>query len=205
MLKRSKYILLTIGMLATLAFATSAQAGLIDFEDGTSGNPVGSFYAAQGVEFSNAEWTDIGLEGMSGTFGIRAIGTFQWFEDNPLVITFPNGTSGASMLGVDVGLNGLRMAAYDALSGGNLIDSDEAFGDDVGVGQNFTVQTEGTLIYRIELYQVVNVAGDGIVLDDLQFDIEPPTPVPTLSFWTLMLLTLLMATFGFFGLRARKN
>ena len=191
-------------LLMTLALAGNAQATLIDFEDGTTVTPIGSFYAGLGVEFSNAEWINIQLDGMSGVMGVRAPGTFQFFQDNAVEIVFPAGVGNVSMLGADVGANGLRMDAYNAAVGGDLIDFDEAYGTGDGVGQYFTVQTVSEPIYRVELYQIANnVSGEGIVLDDLQFDIslEPATPVPALSNWSLMLMALLMLTIGMVSFR----
>lgn len=195
-------------LLTSVVFASNAQAVLIDFEDGVSGNSVGSFYAAQGVEFSNATWNGVGstLPGMSGVLGVTAPGTFQFFQDNAVVATFPNGVSTVSLVGADVGANGLRIDAYDAVSGGTLIDFDEAYGTNAGVGQYFLVQADAQSIRRIELYQIANnVSGEGIVLDDLQFDSIPLTPVPTLSTWSLIILTLSMIFLGYAGLRRRQH
>jgi hypothetical protein len=196
-----KGLLVTAALWVSLALAGTAQATLIDFEDGTSGNPVGSFYAGLGVEFSNAEWQNQTLPGMSGVMGIRAIGTYQWQQNNALVITFPGGVGNVRILGADVGGNGLRMDAFDAEVGGSLLDYDEVYGSDAGVDEFFTVETEGQLIYRVELYQVLNTFGDGIVLDDLEFNFKAPTPVPTLSAFSLALLALMIAGLGIVGFR----
>lgn len=209
MKKHGNGILFAMVLLASVTFAANAQATLIDFEDGTSGTSVGSFYTAQGVEFSNAQWITNTLAGMSGSMGIRSTsGGYTFFQPDAVVITFPAGVPNVSIVGIDVGENGLRMDAYDAAVGGSLLDSDEAYGTAVGVGQYFAVETAGTLIYRVELYQIVNTAGDGILLDDLQFnfgdariDAVPAVPVPTLSSWSLAILVLLTMTLGFVGFR----
>ena len=147
--KYSKGLAIIASLLMSLALAGNAQATLIDFEDGTSESPVGSFYTGLGVEFSNAEWINQPLDGMSGVMGVRAPGTYQFLQDNAVEVIFPTGVSTVSILGVDVGANGLRMDAYNAAVGGDLIDFDEAYGTDSGVGQYYTVQTASELIYRV--------------------------------------------------------
>jgi hypothetical protein len=48
---------------------------------------------------------------------------------------------------------------------------------------------------------VLNTFGDGIVLDDLEFNFKAPTPVPTLSAFSLALLALMIAGLGIVGFR----
>jgi len=201
-------IIASLWMSLALASNAQAQATLIDFEDGTDVTPIGSFYAGLGVEFSNAEWINIVLDGMSGVMGVRAPGTYQFFQDNAVEIVFPAGVNNVSILGADVGENGLRMDAYDAAVGGALIDFDEAYGTGAGVGQYYTVETASSLIYRVELYQIANnLPGEGIALDDLQFSQDDPgiyqiaTPIPTLSTRSLILMALLMLMLGIVGFR----
>lgn len=148
-----------------------AATTTVDFNDGTDGTVVGSFYAAQGVTFSNASWTStLSLPGSSAPLGIRSTdGGYQWFSNNPLIATFSGNVTSVSIVGIDVGSNGLQINAYDALSGGSLVSTSQVFGSDVGIGEFYTVSASASLIKRIEIFQVQNISGDGILLDNLEF------------------------------------
>lgn len=191
-----------LGALATVVlFPSHSNAFTIDFDDGTDLDPVGSFYSGLGVEFSNATWaTNFGISGSSGPLGIRSENssqenTFKWLSDTPVVATFSQAVSEFSILGLDVGQNGLRVDAYDSLVGGNLIDFDEKFGTGVGGGQVFTLEAEGTdaaPIRRVEIYQLNNTLDDRIVLDNFTFEFatvdipEPGTVFGLLGLGTAM-------------------
>lgn len=154
--------------------ATKANAVLIDFDTGTNGGLVGSAYSGLGVTFSNAQWTaNFGFPGSSGTLGVRAPGTYTWTESNALIARFAPDVFSVSITGLDVGTSGLRIKAYDSLIGGSLLATDTQFGTLVGVGQFYTVSVSALAIKRVEIFQVLG-GGDGIILDNLQFQTAPP-------------------------------
>jgi hypothetical protein len=164
---------------ATLAMSSSAA--VINFENGTHDAAVGAFYSAQGVTFSNTRWANIGttLPGMSGTYAIHNISGVESAPKNDgsqLVVTFATPANTVSIDAIDYGVNGARIDAYDATSGGNLVDFDEAF--TANTGTFITLNVAAAQIHRLEIYQpAANDSQDGIVFDDLNFTLnEIPEP-----------------------------
>jgi hypothetical protein len=158
--------------LALLGWAEAASAApvTIDFDSGTDGALVGATFSGLGVTFSNAQFTsNFGLPGSSGALAIRAPGTFEFGSGNAIVATFTSLVSFVSIVGIDVGVDGLTIQAFDA--GNNLIDSESAFGTGVGVGQFFTLSVSDPIIASVAMFQpFAGTSGDGIVIDDFTFD-----------------------------------
>lgn len=135
------------GLVAAAFFATTVtcQATTINFDDGTALSSVGSFYSGLGVTFSNATWdSNFGAAGSSGTLGIRATSNggvdsnlFIWTSATPVIALFSSPVSSVGVRGLDVGDNGLRIDAYDAAVGGNLVGTMTVFGTGLGRGQFF--------------------------------------------------------------------
>lgn len=173
---------LTTCLLASaILLSSSAQAALLNFDDGVANELIGDFYVAQGVSFGNAQRvTNFGLAGSSGPYGIRASNAdaYQWFADNPVQAYFSGPVNSVSLIGVDVGENGLRLEAYDADVGGSLLDFVEAFGTGLGNNQFFTLEVNGESIKRVAFYQIRNLSIDGVVVEDLQFSNRVSVPVP---------------------------
>jgi hypothetical protein len=91
-----------------------------------------------------------------------------------------------SISGIDVGFNGVRIDAYDAVVGGNLIASDTYIGTSPG-GNTLTpadthvLQVNVAGIRRFELYEPLSANDfDGVTFDNLTFDLEP---VPEPATW----------------------
>lgn len=154
---------------------SSGYADLIDFDDGTNGASVGSFYSGLGVTFSNTSWYEFTLAGSSPPMTIGSSTTpYQSTQATAAVATFDTPMASVAITALDVGDRGARLDAYDA--GGTLVDFDEYIGTGVGVGDFQTLLTSAAGISRIELYQPVDVqSGDGMVWDNLEFT---PVPVP---------------------------
>lgn len=166
---------------ALIALPLPTRAALLNFDDGVAGELIGNQYAAQGISFGNAERvTNFGLAGSSGPYGIRAANaqTYQWFADNPVQAYFSSAVNTVSLIGVDVGENGLRLEAYDAEVGGHLLDFAEAFGTGFGNNQFFTLAVNAAAIKRVTFFQITNLSIEGIVVEDLQFSNLVPVPVP---------------------------
>ena len=182
-----------------------AQTVTLNFEDGTSDTAVGSFYSAQGVTFSSAEWINHGgLAGGSGTLGIRYPGSYQWGPANPVIATFSTPVSTVSVVGLDIGVQGLVMTAYDAAAGGTQVATQQVVGTEVGVGQFYTLTVAGANIRRVEISQLTPDGGDGIILDDFSFTraaVASAVPVPTLSPGALVVLALALACAALFTRR----
>ncbi|WP_166831928.1 PEP-CTERM sorting domain-containing protein [Thalassoroseus pseudoceratinae] len=189
--------------------AGQVQAGLItiDFDDGTAGNPVDAFYSTLGVTFSNAEFTNnFGLAGSSGSLGIRAIiGGFGPTPTDPIVATFDSPQSFVSITGIDVEENGIRINAFDAPTGGNLVDFDEFFGPGAGVGTFATISTTTPSIFRVEFFQPQNVVGDGVLFEDFSFQASDVSAVPEPSSLALFGIGACVAGLGAARRRRREK
>ena len=184
-----KRILTIAGLLFgwLLALPALAQTVTLNFDDGTAGSLVGGHYSAQGITFQDATWVNMGsgLPGMSGTMGINhATGGYQWGPSTPGIATFAQPASSVSVDGIDVGVQGLVITAFDAPTGGTQVATQQGFGTSVGVGQFYTVTVTGTNIRRVEISQVTTGSGDGMLLDNFRVTFAAPavvTPVPTLE------------------------
>ncbi|MBI5706976.1 MAG: PEP-CTERM sorting domain-containing protein [Armatimonadetes bacterium] len=161
-----------------LCLGATSQATFLNFDDGQpNGNAVGGYYAGSGVTFSDAAWTDnFGLAGSSGAQGIASISSgFTPGPSSPIVATFSGATSFVMLRGIDVGQAGYKITAWDATTGGNLVDSDAAFGTGLGIGEYYDLWVTGSIL-RVEFYQVTpGSGGDGMLWDGMEFG---PVPEP---------------------------
>lgn len=174
-----------------MSAAAVAVPVTIDFDDLGSGVTVGSHYASSGVTFVDAVTNSYGtLPGGSAPTGIsHATSGYRPQPSNPIEAIFSAVVSTVSLSGLDVGQNGFVMNAYDAISGGSLVDTATIFGSSsAGVGEFFTLTLTGG-IRRIEFSQVQNVYGDGVVFDNLVFDTAVSVPEP--ATWLMLMLGLL--------------
>lgn len=184
-----KRILTIVGLLFgwLLALPALAQTVTLNFDDGTAGSLVGGHYSAQGITFQDATWVNMGsgLPGMSGTMGIyHATGGFTWGPSTPVIATLAQPASSVSVDGIDVGIQGLVITAFDAPTGGTQVATQQVFGTGVGVGEFYTVTVTGANIRRVEVSQVTSPGGDGMLLDNFRVTFAAPavvTPVPTLE------------------------
>ena len=161
------------------ASVASGQLVILDFEDGTDNAEIGSFYATGGVTFAKANWKKLydtpfpdPVPGVSGIFDIRhLVNDTLPKSDDPIVGTFSGPQAMVSITAIDVGANGARMDAYDAVVRGNLVGSDEFIGTGNGDDQWVVLKVLGPAIRRFELYQPRSDLGieDGVEWDDLVF------------------------------------
>lgn len=180
---KNKFAILLL--LSTLTFVrANAQTNLINFDDGTLGQPIGNFYlASHGVIFSNVLWrsdSDIlgqPFAGCSGAFTIQgqSSGSFP-SSSSSLVAIFVNTVTNVSIVASDVGVAGAEIAAYDQEAGGNLVASSEYVNSGIGLQQFATLLVSAPVIKRIELFQPLCDGADGIVWDNLAYNTAPPQP-----------------------------
>ena len=182
-----------------LALPAFAQTVTLDFEDGAGGALVDAQYAAQGVTFQDARFVDMSpapLPGMSGSTGIHHASTqFEWGPATPIIATFGQPATSVSVDGIDVGTQGFVLTAYDAVSGGNVVATQQVFGSAFGLGEFFTLTVTGSAIRRVQISQVTTGGGDGMLLDNFRVTFGGPAtvaPVPTLEFGALAGLAGLM-------------
>ena len=168
---------------ANLLCATIAQASTtIDFNDGTNGEPIQSFYSVLGVTFSNAEWNNL-ITGYTPTdpSGLRMVAVGPNFSPkaaNPIVIGFTQAAAEVSIVADNVNANGVRIDAYDAIVGGSLVDSQQAVGISglTNSNANFNLSVSAGSIFRVELYQPFSVESEGVLFDNLSFTFAIPEP-----------------------------
>lgn len=160
-----------------------AQAASIDFDDGTSGNAVGSFYSGLGITFTNAVWDgfESPLESSVGAGGLKIKSSSADYEpkfSSPIGATFGALVSSVSIRGLNVGANGARIDAYDL--NGTLVGFDQAFGLDAGELNHPFLTVSGMGIHSIALYQPASVTSDGLLFDNLTFMNAVPEPATVL-------------------------
>jgi hypothetical protein len=175
-----------------------ATAGTINFDDGTAGSAIDSFYSSLGITFSNASWEpaspDLQIGGSTGLLleDITDNGFNPHYSPTsttPIVGTFSTPQDFISILGVDIGIAGVELDAYDAASGGNLIGTAVFYGTGSGSGiyQTLSVSTPGIL--RFDLYQpspTHSAPFDGVAFDNLTFSADSIDSAPEPGAWMLM-------------------
>jgi hypothetical protein len=191
---------------AVLVAGGSSQsfATTINFDDGTSGTAVGSFYSAQGITFSNALFENFGpLPGGTAPNAISSGGGTVFGPDDPIIGTFSGTVNFVSITGLDVGGAGVEIEAFDAAN--HLIGNSEFFGSGAGVGTFADISVSATGIASFKLFQPLssggaNAFGDGVAFDNLTFS---TSAVPESSTWAMMILG--FAGIGAMTYRRRKS
>ena len=169
--------------------SASAQASTsIDFNDGTNGSAIDGFYSGLGATFSNAEWNNL-ITGYTPTdpTGLRLVAVgpdLSPKSGNPIIITFDQPATFASIVADNVNANGVRMDAYDATVGGSLVNFQQEVGASgvISSDANFVLSVTGASILRIELYQPFTVESEGVLFDNFTF-----TPIPEPGSFALLL------------------
>lgn len=111
-------------------------------------------------------FNSLGLPGASGANSIISQSDgFNPDSSRPIQIFFAAAQSSVSITVVDIGADGLTIDAFDITN--TLVASTTAFGTDVGVGQFQVLTVAASGISQINMYQVVQTNGDGVLFDDL--------------------------------------
>jgi hypothetical protein len=174
---------------ATILLAPGLNAAtIIDFNDGTAGSDVGTFYNSFGATFLNAEWSSLsaGFTPAPESSGLRVVGdgaNLQPKAGNPIVIIFSTPIASVSLIANNVNANGARLDLYDSASGGALLDFEQVVGPSGATNSNFTLGGTGSGILRAEFYQPFSVESEGVLIDNLTF-----TPIPEPSSFLLFSL-----------------
>jgi PEP-CTERM motif len=159
-----------LALASTFSFAAPV---VIDFESVTPNTAVGNHYASLGVTFQNASVANFG--DLPGSNGSIMVGHTVWGDypkpDDPIAAVFTTGVKSVSLTGVDVGEAGFVFKAYDA--DGNLVDSEEVFGEGLGAGEYYSLTLTGDNIMRVTFSQILYESLDGILFDNFVFDADP--------------------------------
>ncbi|GAB1342458.1 VPLPA-CTERM sorting domain-containing protein [Gemmatimonas sp.] len=166
-----RFASLLCGLTALVAPAL-ASAQSTDFNGGTIGSAVGSFYAAQGVTFSNAKFDQFPVYGAESAFlggvQISAISSeYNPTANSPIVITFNDLLGYFSIYGTNVGQNGARAEAFDAM--GNSLGYAENFGMDVGQFNNPLLTLAFSGMKSVRLYQPTSSSFEGMLWDNMSW------------------------------------
>ncbi len=180
-------ICLALALIASLALTGEARAVSItlDFNDGPAdGAPIDAFYQSRGVIFSAGTWDDVvsvanppPVPGTSAPFGLTAAGVGnigQTWAGRVVTATFLAPVSSVSVVAADVGVNGARIEAF---GGGVFRGSDQFIGSGTGGNQFRTLGVVANDIDTLRFFQRQNVTNDGVVFDNLTYEIENNPPI----------------------------
>lgn len=172
-----KRIMSVLGCLFAISTANATPV-VIGFDDLSAGVVVGGHYSGLGVTFVDALTTSSALPGTSTPTALRHTDTYRPQPSNPIEAIFDSAVDSVSLTGIDVGVAGFVLSAYDDVSGGNLLAYSEVFGTDLGVGQSFTLSVAATGIRRVEFSQAHLDQTDGILFDNFTFEVAQVSPPP---------------------------
>jgi hypothetical protein len=156
----------TVALLISIGTPAQALPILINFDGLSTGVAVTNQFA--GVTFSNT----ITANGnpVSSPNTIKAISSgFQPKVGSPLIATFSSAATSVSIVGSNVGGSGIRIDAYDAVTGGSIIGFDSFIGTGLGSGVTSLLSVSTSGIFRVEFYQPLTT-GEGVEWDDFTYE-----------------------------------
>ena len=173
--------LIFVMVLACCFCAGSPAQTIIDFDDGTDLQVIGTSYAAKGVTFTNAklyDWVTRGQTrpGASANFmfgGEQPAASYPVDifpqEATPIVANFSAPMVRVSITAINVGWAGARLVAFD--NHGNPLDTDEQYGIlRTGVGEHFVLSVSSSAgIVSAWMYQPSSDSNDGVFWDNFKF------------------------------------
>lgn len=211
-------VILAGGLILLSTTPASAQTH-INFDDGVSGAVGAHYQPAAGVTFQNPDFRAYtsffpGGEPWASMPGSRPTlihsSSDMWWTPavRPIKASFDVGVDvgAVSILALDVGVNGARLAAFD--EDNNEIAFDLHAGTGNGWGQTKKLTVTGSGIRRVEFYQAFALDnGDGIGWDDFSFTSSArlaeiaAAPEPA----TMTLMAPALGLIGFLRKRRRKD
>lgn len=177
-----------IAILSFLFLANSANATVIsiNFEDATPSTLLDNFYSSLGVTFVDALVTlQGGLAGGSGSNTIVNVNGAAHDASEPLQAIFSNAVSSVSIKGLDVGVNGFALVAFD--SDGVQVDAQQVVGTSTGFNEFYTLTVNAANIHRVEFYQAFDILAEGIIFDDFSFTLATVNAPSTLLFFGVLI------------------
>lgn len=174
----------TFIFVSLICFHSGALAQTINFDDGQpNGTPINGFYAAQGVTFTGAKWNkSFNLPGSSGSQCVTSI-VYSYFPmpETAIRADFSTIVDFVTLRGVQVGVNGFLLRAYDSSSA--LIDTRTVYGTGIGIDQFADLTVTGA-IQHISFSEVaLNDQNAAILFDNMQFRAAPvPEPASVFAF-----------------------
>lgn len=192
MLSSTRRVLGALTAVAAIGGAVPAMAGTIfDFSELSAGFELGSYYAGQGVTFSNAKVVATSHVAATDPFAITSIinegleGTFT--EANAIFVTFGADVGQARIQAFGAGAAGMRVEAYDAF---NVLIRGEQYTHTAGpaeaIHHTWGARFAGGGIRSLKIYQTGDGAalGDTVTLDNLFITAGIPEP----STWAMMIV-----------------
>lgn len=155
----------------------------IDFEDGTGHDvPIpADHYGNVGITISNAVWIQRTGQFHQGNYGLGVLDGDYPINDwglpspnKPIQLSFAHTVNELEVTAFDIGANGATVRLFN--SAGSLLDEQTVFGQDIGIGNDFTFSFGISGIARVDLsLGQAPTIGDGIGWDNLSFTTDEPT------------------------------
>ncbi|HWT02015.1 MAG TPA: PEP-CTERM sorting domain-containing protein [Pyrinomonadaceae bacterium] len=162
-------------------FSAQARADdvVLDFEGGTAGSAIGSFYSPLGVTFSNAQF--INVSGFPQPSALGFSGISGPGPSNPIVISFASLKTLVTLNAIDISGQGFLMSGYS--ENDVLLGTAGYLSPGPNFPISFSVTGVGTGIKYVKVFQPLNTSGSsgGVAFDNLFFSDTysgPPPPSP---------------------------
>lgn len=158
--------------------ALASTSVTLTFDDLADRQPVGRGYCAIGLVSPNGVAYQRSITDQveaGGSVVGHAETKFKPKRDDPIVFQFTGPVSQATLRALDVQRSGFEMTAYDAVTGGNVLDVESIKGSERDGEVTFDFTLDGPGIRRIEAHQERDdINPDASSVDYLRYDITLP-------------------------------